>query len=71
MVMSVDNGPKGRRNIANLHLKCKERGCGLEFQSGIAMDEKSFKTCALEGNMHTCPKGHTHQYSQKDYFFKS
>jgi hypothetical protein len=57
-------------DTANLYLKCKEKNCGIEFKSGIVMDKESYRTCVLEGNLHTCPKGHTCQYSKKDYFFK-
>ena len=56
--------------MADLYLKCKEKNCGTEFRSGIAMDKKSFETSTLTGNYHTCPKGHTYQYSKEDYFFK-
>ena len=51
-----------------LYLKCKS--CQTEFASGIGSDKESFKTVRLIGNYHTCPKGHTHQYDKKDYFFK-
>jgi hypothetical protein len=56
--------------MPELYLKCKEKNCGVEFPSGIVMDRKSFETTILAGNYHTCPKGHTHQYNKKDYFFK-
>ena len=56
--------------MPDLYLKCKEKNCGVEFRSGIAMDEKSYQTSVLEENLHTCPKGHTCQYGKKDYFFK-
>jgi len=54
--------------VPTLYLKCKT--CGVEFSSGISGDKKSFETLTLRGNYHTCPKGHTHQYEKKDYYFK-
>ena len=50
------------------YLRCKT--CGIEFASGISTDKKSFETMALSKNQHTCPKGHTHAYDKKDYYFK-
>jgi len=55
--------------MPKLYVRCKEKNCSLKFASGIIMDRKSFETSILVGNYHTCPKGHTHQYSKKDYFF--
>jgi len=53
--------------MATLYLKCKT--CGMEFASGIAMDEKSFATQLI--NMgHNCPMGHVNIYDKKDYHFK-
>ena len=54
--------------MATLYLNCKT--CGMEFASGIAMDEKSFASTQLSNNSHTCPMGHTNSYNKKDYHFK-
>lgn len=51
-----------------LYLRCKT--CGVEFASGMSFDKTSFETAILKGNYQTCPKGHTHQYDKKDYYFK-
>jgi hypothetical protein len=50
-----------------LYLKCKI--CGTKFASGIAVDEKSYKTLSLINNSHTCPKGHVSSYNKQDYSF--
>jgi hypothetical protein len=52
--------------MPKLYVKCKT--CNTEFASGISVNEKSFKTLILSGNLHTCPKGHTHAYDKKEYF---
>jgi hypothetical protein len=56
------------KKMPTLYLKCKT--CSIEFPSGMSFDKKSFETSILKGNYHTCPKGHTHQYEKKDYYFK-
>jgi len=56
------------KKMPMLYLKCKT--CGAEFPSGMSFDKKSFETATLIGNYHTCPKGHTHPYDKKDYYFK-
>jgi hypothetical protein len=51
-----------------LYVKCKT--CGVEFASGMSFDKRSLETAILKANYHRCPKGHTHQYDKKDYYFK-
>ena len=51
-----------------LYVKCKT--CDTEFASGMGFDKESFKNSKISGNYHTCPKGHTHAYDKKDYYFK-
>lgn len=50
-----------------LYLRCK--ACGIEFASEIGADKDSFESNIFE-NPHICPKGHTHTYYTKDYYFK-
>jgi hypothetical protein len=54
--------------MGKLYLKCKT--CNLEFQAGVVFDKNSFEPDGFERNSHTCPHGHKHQYSNKDYYFK-
>lgn len=51
-----------------LELKCKT--CGVQFNCGIVMSRKSFKTAVLKENKHQCPKGHVNSYSKEDYIIK-
>lgn len=51
-----------------LDIKCKT--CGIEFNSGIVMSRKTFKTAILKANKHQCPKGHVHSYDKEDYIAK-
>lgn len=53
--------------MPRVYLRCKT--CNTEFASGVGFDQKSFETSIISRNQHTCPKGHTHTYDKKDYFF--
>jgi hypothetical protein len=44
--------------------------CNKWFDSGIQMDEESFKTATIEDNTETCPLGHVHTYSKEDMKFR-
>jgi len=48
-----------------LDIKCKT--CGIEFNSGIVVNRKTFKTTILKPNKHHCPRGHLHTYDKEDY----
>lgn len=48
-------------------LRCKD--CGAEFRAGIQMDEATFKSNTVSGNVEQCPRGHQATYDQDDYFF--
>jgi hypothetical protein len=65
--ISYPNSNRGTY-MGKLYLRCKT--CSLEFQAGVVFDKNSFEPNGLERNSHTCPHGHKHQYSNKDYYFK-
>jgi len=50
-------------------VKCKS--CRYEHDSGIQMDDESFKASTLSNNSEQCPRcGKTSTYNKEDYFFK-
>lgn len=51
-----------------LELKCKT--CGVQFDSAIVMNRKTFESVVLKANKHKCPNGHVHSYDQEDYILK-
>ena len=51
-----------------LYLRCKT--CDEEFAARMSMSRESFKRADIEGNIHTCNKGHIHFYLKKDYVFR-
>jgi hypothetical protein len=53
--------------MPSLYLKCKT--CGVKFESGIVMEKRGLEAIKLVDNQHTCPNGHIHTYSKKDYFY--
>jgi len=55
------------KDMPSLYLKCKT--CGVKFESGIVMEKRGLEVIKLVDNQHTCPNGHIHTYSKKDYFY--
>ena len=55
------------KDMPSLYLKCKT--CGVKFESGVVMEKRGFEAIKLVENQHTCPNGHIHAYSKKDYFY--
>jgi len=55
------------KDMPSLYLKCKT--CGVKFESGIVMEKRGLEAIKLVDNQHTCPNGHIHTYSKKDYFY--
>ena len=50
--------------MGKLYLRCKT--CGVEFQAGVVFDKTNFETDVVGVDSHTCPGGHTHQYSSEE-----
>jgi len=55
------------KDMPSLYLKCKT--CGVKFESGIVMEKRGLEAIKRVDNQHTCPNGHIHTYSKKDYFY--
>lgn len=54
--------------MSSLYIKCKT--CGVEFKTGVQINEESFETTSITYQYETCPSGHWNPYDKKDFFFK-
>ena len=53
-----------------IYVKCKTKGCGLDFATGMNIDKKSFETCTLVDNGHIRPEVTPTSTAKPDYHFK-